>query len=267
MHSFAKCASFVGSPMKTPPTNAAVVWRGVSLLDGKTPIVVVLTGLVDAHRSNRKTGAMVQSYILVDDASPKDAIHDGRDAAICGDCVHRGDGKGGERTCYVSLATGLNVVGRHLASYPMWSLSRAALAITGRQFRLGTYGDPAAVPDHVWTALLRRVAGWTGYTHQWRVRPTLARWCMASVDSGRERDAAKALGWRTFRVRQVSVTGPDPLGDREVVCPASAEAGHRVQCERCQLCKGTAIGAKDVAIIDHSNQGRAALRRLPMVAA
>lgn len=239
--------------------SGMIVWRGKSLLDRHTPIVVILTGF-GAGTVNRKTGAMVQSYILVDGTYPAHAVHTGRDAAICGDCKHRGRGDGVGRSCYVSLGTGLSSVHRAKAVYPTVKLARAALDLEGRELRIGTYGDPAAVPSFVWAVLLERVAGWTGYTHQWRTYVGGAGYLMASVDSEAERAEAKALGWRTFRVR--SAVAPLALG--EVVCPASAEAGHRAQCADCQLCRGASLAAKDVAIVDHSPQGRRALRRLPM---
>ena len=62
-------------------SNGFVVWEGASRLDG-SPIVLIVTGL-KRKSSNRKTGAMVQSYILRRDVAPlasvitpKAAIHD-----------------------------------------------------------------------------------------------------------------------------------------------------------------------------------------------
>ena len=66
--------------------------------------------------------------------------------------------------------------------------------------RLGTYGDPAAVPASIWSDLVAYSDGHTGYTHQWRTSPGLRGLCMASVDSEEEAIEAWALGWRTFRV-------------------------------------------------------------------
>lgn len=237
-----------------------IVWSGPSRLDGKTPVVLVLTG-VETESRNAKTGAMVQSWILVDGQRPAAAVASGADAAICGDCRHRG--ADGVRTCYVSLGQGLGAVGRRLdlGGYTHVSIRQAVKLLKGRHLRIGTYGDPAAVPVSVWRDLTTNVAGWTGYTHQWRRFPALRDLCMASVDSPLERAAARAAGWRTFRVRSVGVRGPEPLGEREIVCPAAAEAGHRAHCETCGLCAG-AGPAKDIAIVDHSNTGRAALRRL-----
>lgn len=246
--------------------DSAVVWRGLSELDHVTPICVVLTGMGRGSR-NRKTGAMVQAYIVVQGWTAKQAIDNGADFAVCGDCPKRGHrGKG--RTCYVSLATGLGVVGRRVArgGYPVMSLASAAQAIVGRQLRIGTYGDPAAVPAEVWRALLENISGWTGYTHQWRHAQGLAPFLMASADTAEERTQANAEGWRTFRVRAVAPNGlAEPLRPGEVVCPASAEAGKRVTCDSCQLCRGQARQARDVAIVDHSTQALAKIRRLPML--
>lgn len=244
--------------------NSAIVWRGISQLDGVTPIVVVLTGLLDGSR-NVKTGSMVQSYILVDDgSSATEAIHRGTDSAICGDCPMR-IGPGRKRACYVSMATGLSTVSRRLLGglYPTISVDDARELVRGRDVRAGTYGDPAAVPLRVWMTMLARVSGWTGYTHQWRDARFAAyrSFLMASADSADDRRLANGQGWRTFRVRQVT-DSVEPLLDGEIVCPASKEGGKRVQCDTCQLCRGTARSARDVAIVDHSVGALARLKKI-----
>ena len=48
--------------------NSAVIYRGVSRLDGRTPIVVIATGM-ESKSTNSKTGGMVQTYIVVDDVT------------------------------------------------------------------------------------------------------------------------------------------------------------------------------------------------------
>lgn len=252
--------------------TSSVIWRGVSLLDGVTPIVVVATGL-DEQSGNTKTGGMVQTWILIDRMHPKDAIDTGADAAICGDCPHRKiDGR---RSCYVSLATGLSVVGRRVRDgvYPVTALDDAAELCRGRSVRLGAYGDPAAVPFEVWERLLRHAKRWTGYTHQWkRADRRLRTLLMASVDHATEHTWAELEGWRTFRVRKVDATGaPEPLKPGEIVCPASHEAGQRTTCERCGLCDGSrGLGdrRRAIAIVDHSTSALARQRRrLTVVAA
>ena len=247
--------------------NSAVIWRGASLLSPTVRIAVVVTGMKE-RSNNRKTGGMVQTYIIRDDMRPYDAIVSGDDDAICGLCPHRRQADG-SRSCYVNPATGLLTVGRKLLAgdYADMSIETAAELCRGRSVRIGTYGDPAAVPIYVWRELTAHAANWTGYTHQWRMRHVGAYqgYLMASCDSDTDRTDAKARGWRTFRVRRVTDTGPEPMGAREIVCPASAEGGHRVTCEACGLCAGNSRPAKDVAIIDHSVRARGALRRLQVL--
>jgi hypothetical protein len=247
--------------------NSAVIYRGYSLLSPTVRIAVVVTGIKE-RSGNSKTGGMVQTYIIRDDMRPYDAILSGDDDAICGLCPHRRQADG-TRSCYVNPATGLLTVGRKLLAgdYPDTTPEAAGEACRGRSVRIGTYGDPAAVPMYVWRALTAGAANWTGYTHQWRMRHVAAYqgYLMASCDSEVDRVDAKARGWRTFRVRKVTDTGIDPMSEREIVCPASAEAGKRVTCEDCGLCAGASRPAKDIAIVDHSARARGAVRRLQVL--
>ena len=82
---------------------------------------------------------------------------------------------------------------------------------------------------------------------------------MASVDTLPEREAAKAIGMRTFRV-SIGISKEH----REATCPASAEGGRRLTCEQCTLCAGTSVRANDVVISDHAVGHK---RRITMVAA
>jgi len=238
--------------------SGIVIWRGASALD-RAPIMVIAAGL-RAQSRNRKTGAMVQVYILRSDLSPAEAIRTGADASICGDCMHRGrrlaDGRVVDRTCYVQVWQGPRVVWDNATAgrYQEVEIETAAEMLAGRVIRIGAYGDPAAVPFHVWLALLTRAQACTGYTHQWRAFPELAAYCMASCDSPAERAAAQALGWRTFRVRAPGET----LGKREIACPAATESGAKTTCAACRACGGHAARARvDVSILAHGAVGRA----------
>lgn len=236
--------------------NGFVLYRGPSMIDGQ-PIVVVVTGLMTGD-NNRKTGAMIQTYILRDGINPLKAAQTGADVSICGNCPHRGQivtsdtgvSRNVGRSCYVTLFQGPRVVyealqnGRYVDVKP--SIARKLLA--NRTVRLGSYGDPGAVPVEVWKTALAKVSNLSGYTHQWRERPALADFCMASCDSEAERVMAKALGFRTFRVRGKS----EPKLPGEGLCPASAEMGKAVQCAQCLLCGGARSKAKaDITIIAH----------------
>lgn len=212
-----------------------LIWRGASQITGD-PIVLVATGL-KTKSTNSKTGAMVQTWILVDALHPQEALKSGADEAICGGCRHRGVG-GKQRACYVRLQ-GPAAIWKALQAGRYedltTDLSEAAERVRGRVVRLGAYGDPAAVPTHVWKSLLKHTSGRTGYTHQWQTADAeLRKYCMASVDTPQEYAAAIADGWRTFRVRAEN----EPLLKTEIMCPASVEAGMKTTCERCKLCDG-----------------------------
>lgn len=216
-----------------------ILYEGPSMIDG-APIVVVATG-----STNRKTGGMLQTWIIRADVEPHEARKTGQDASICGDCPHRAG------SCYVVLHQAPLSVFRAYkrGSYrTAGDLQTIAAVGKGKAVRLGSYGDPAAVPVEVWEALVSEAASHTGYTHQWRKVPSLRTFCMASCDTEADRLEAKANGWRTFRVRAADA----PLMDREITCPASAEGGSRTTCDRCGLCAGLRKwSGKDVAIIVH----------------
>ena len=244
----------------TKPTSF-VIYEGPSLIDG-APIVVI----AQIGSRNTKTGDMVQSFIMRSDLDPITANRTGADHAICGDCVHRGQAHGGDngqaigRTCYVTLAHA--PLGKFKAYkrgvYPAAFGHDAIKAIgKGRMIRVGTYGDGAAVPSYIWDSLCEAAAGWTAYTHQTGVNgaTTDPSRYMTSAESEPMARAAWERGERTFRV--VSDVS-DVIKGREVLCPASEEAGRKVQCDKCKLCAGASIKAKSVAIVAHGASKRAA---------
>jgi hypothetical protein len=233
-----------------------IIYRGASLLNGK-PIVVVAS----YSERNRKTGGMVQTYILSDEQDPVTASRMGTDASICGDCPLRGvantakgKGQADNRACYVTLihgpATTYRAVQRGVYPDVRGDIGRANIG-RGRLVRIGTYGDPAAVPAYVWADLTSESIGWTAYTHQFKSNPDALAYAMASVESIDAAGYVWAQGGRTFRiVRNVAEVDPK----REVLCPASAEAGKRTTCADCRLCAGLATKSpKSVAIVAHGN--------------
>ena len=225
--------------------KSAIIYNGPSLLDGK-PIIVIAT----FSKRNRKTGPVVQTYILRSDINPLEASKTGEDFSICGNCTMRGEvttdpkrkqAKG--RRCYVNLGQGVLIVWKAFQRgvYPVGDARDMG---RGRFVRVGTYGDPAAAPNGVWDELLSEADTWTAYSHQSGWRPDIA---MQSADNYQQaRDHWKA-GNRTFRV----VTGIEMIDKvHEAICPASKEAGARVQCTACKLCKGSTL-AKSIAIVEH----------------
>lgn len=232
--------------MKAP--TGYVIYRGPSLLNGE-PIAVVLI----ARSHNEKTGDMAQAYILVDNGErPTQALRSGADAAVCGSCNHRPLNGG---SCYVVVRQGPTIVWRQMGrgAYPAISPREAADVVAGRMVRLGAYGDPAAVPVEVWRELTAKASGWVGYTHQWYLTAAqpYREFCMASVDTPTEKAVANARGWRTFRVRMAD----EHLLSREGVCPASEEAGHKLQCTACQSCAGSQGQKGNIAIVVHGAKG------------
>ena len=229
--------------------KSGIIYKGPSLLDGK-PIVAIATW----SNRNTKTGAVVQTYILRSDINPLEASKTGEDFSICGDCTMRGEvnddpkrkqAKG--RRCYVNLGQGVLIVYKSfLRGVYAMANTKAGRNTLGRDrfVRVGTYGDPAAVPAFIWEQLLAEADTFTAYSHQSGWRPDIA---MQSADNKAEALDHWKAGRRTFRVIA-------DLGEldktNEALCPASKEAGRRVQCTACKLCKGSSL-AKSIAIVEH----------------
>ena len=49
-----------------------------------------IVGIVTFNSNNIKTGNVVQTWIIVKDINPIEAVNTGADKLICGDCKHRG---------------------------------------------------------------------------------------------------------------------------------------------------------------------------------
>jgi hypothetical protein len=253
----------------TKPTGY-ILYEGPSELDGK-PIVVIATGFGKRSR-NIKTGAMIQTWIMRSDISPLEAVHNGEDASICGDCKHRGilelqeDGttRNKLRMCYVlefqaPLAIYRAFKRGSYADTAHWSPSQKAGLFKERVVRLGAYGDPAAAPDRVWAYATLEASRWAGYTHQWSTLPAtsiLRTLAMASVDSPTEAASAQGEGWRTFRVGEAPTVG-------EISCPATAEGGEKAKCADCGLCAGAFRQARNITLKPHGNRVATIRKRAP----
>lgn len=222
-----------------------ILYHGPSRIDGK-PIVAIATGTERASK-NSKTGPMVQVWILRADISPIAAIQTGEDVSICGTCKHRGTM--GKRSCYVNVAKAPNNVWKSWMKGRYTVVTNLSEFARDRQIRIGAYGDPAAVPSDIWRTLTANAKSWTGYTHYWKLRPSLKSILMASVDSPSEYALATSSGWRTFRVTN-SMQGLE----KEIFCPASEEMGKRTTCAKCGLCDGNKLdGRKNIVILAHGS--------------
>jgi len=232
--------------------RGVVLYDGPSKIDG-APIIAIACSITEAS-NNGKTGAMVQTFIMRRDPAPHIALKTGDDSSVCGDCPLRPIYKGSTR-CYVRVYQAPLAVwkaynrGRYAVPGVNFDAALTPEIFAGLSFRIGSYGDPAAIPASIWRIATRRVKNRTGYTHQWRRRigVGLKNLCMASVESEDDVPTANVKGWRTFRVRKHDA----PTLVNEIICPASKEAGSRVQCDSCFLCKGGAIAARSIVISDH----------------
>ena len=236
-----------------------ILWKGASLIDS-SPIVVI----AQSDSANSKTGNMIQTYILCDNGkSPIENSRTGADVAICGSCPHRGkpsdkdSGQALDRTCYVTLAHAPLGIWKKYNSggYGNHVCSRQEIVAFGSFMgvRIGTYGDPYAVPNWVWESLISRAEFQTAYTHGDFNR--LPEYIMTSADTREQAESAWERGERTFRV----VSSLDAIiKGKEILCPASEEAGKRVQCSACKLCGGASIKGKSVAIPAHGTSKRKA---------
>lgn len=237
-----------------------IVYKGPSLIDGKPIVAIAL-----AKSGNVKTGNMVQTYIIRSDISPMDASKSGDDYSICGACPHRGNPTANplkkiaeRRSCCVNLWQGPTQVWKALnrGIYPVVQGHANIAAIgKGRMVRLGTYGDPAAVPSYIWESLISEAAGHTAYTHQSGMESARSDYMMVSADNEDQARMAWSKGERTFRVvRNTS----EVVRGAEILCPASKEAGQVTTCAKCGLCGGSSVKAKSIAIVDHGPQRKRA---------
>lgn len=230
-----------------------IIYEGPSLIDGK-PIVVI----AQSSSKNVKTGSMMQTWIIRSDVDPITASRKGEDVSICGDCVHRGTpdttkekGWAKDRTCYVNLMHApLGVYKAYKkGNYKKLEGHKEISDLGfGMSIRVGSYGDPVAVPQYIWDSLLERCETWTGYTHgETNIAPHMF---MTSVETLSDAQKAWNNGERTFRV----IPSAEHIeASKEFLCPASEEMGKRLTCIECKMCRGTDSKAKSVAIVAHGN--------------
>ena len=200
--------------------------------------------------SNKKTGNMVQVWILREDQNPLEALKTGNDVSICGDCKHRNG------SCYVNVGQAPAQVWKSYKRgiYKDFSelTEKDKTALLNRKVRFGSYGDPVLIKIKKIRALLALTKNsFTGYTHAWNdpVFQDYRAFFMASVDSKKEYLEALKKNWRTFRVKRES----ESLEKNEFVCPASVEAGKRKTCFECMACSGARKGRGTPAIIVHGS--------------
>ena len=222
--------------------NGVVLYEGPSAINGD-PIVVIATAVKKAT-DNRKTGDMIQVWILPTGVKPHEAIKTGADYSVCGDCKHR------KKTCYVLVHNAPRAVYEAYMNgrYPHIGIPQAVALFEGASVRFGAWGDPAAIPQHIGEPLMKAPKVRTGYSHQWHkaFAAWLAPYVMASVDNLDEYATATSQGWRTFRVKRANAA----IAPGEIVCLADAQDR---TCAACGLCNGAGRG-KNIVIDVHGQK-------------
>ena len=222
--------------------NGFLFYRGASPIDG-APLI----GIATLESDNRKTGNMVQTWILREDISPTMARSIGEDRSFCGDCSVRD-------ACYVNWGQAPSSIWHayHRGGYVDLRRKPAVMRriVSGRVVRMGAAGDPAMIPLQHWLRVLQGADGWTGYSHQWRnpwAQP-MRELCMASVETETDRYLAQALGWRTYRIRHEGAA----LAANEIACPSDTQGR---KCIDCMACDGALKpSAASVAIVVHGSK-------------
>ena len=209
--------------------------KGYILQRLKSPIngqdcVVILT----MNSANRKTGNMAQVWILLEDVNPVEAVLEGDDFAICGNCPHRLDPATGNRSCYVNVGQAPLAVWKAYKAGKYGKLSDLSPKdLEKKSIRWGAYGDPSIISPSLFQTINEHAQSHTGYTHQWRepwAQP-FKNYFMASCDGLADYLNASAHGWKCFAVAPKGTTGQGKQ------CPATVE-NSEAQCITCRLCDG-----------------------------
>jgi hypothetical protein len=218
-----------------PKPKGLVLYEGPSRLDGN-PIVVIAT----LRSANRKTGDMIQTWVLTRDIDPVTAVKTGEDSTICGGCPFRGGFD--TRRCYVNVGQAPRGIHKSYRDglYAEYDPEEHDHLLEGRTIRFGAYGDPVAAPVEVWANLAKLSSGWTGYTHVWRSprAEEYAPYCMASTETEAGYKKAKSMGWRSFRL----VGKKEDTLPTELHCPMA-----ETTCDECLLCYGA---GNDIDIVE-----------------
>ena len=98
-----------------------------------------IVGIVTFNSNNIKTGNVVQTWIIVKDVNPIEAVNTGADKLICGDCKHRGEivlvDKKRDKKSY-SVRNGLKTINKQRKCYV--KLFQAPYSVL-KSYRKGNY--------------------------------------------------------------------------------------------------------------------------------
>lgn len=231
--------------MMAKKPSGLILYKGPSALDRSRDIVVIAT----LASNNRKTGNMIQVWILSENVNPVQLSADRADDLICGNCPHR-QSLGG--ACYVNIGQAPSAVYKAYKRdlYPAYDPSIHSELFKSRKIRLGAYGDPAAMPFEIAEHIISISDGHTAYTHQQKHKSFDARFlsiCMVSADTPKQAAAAHAIGAKTFRIA-VDIT--DKF-DGEIECLSDSKG---ISCHDCGICKGSSAPMSVVIAVHGSRK-------------
>lgn len=216
-----------------------VLYVGPSMING-----VEIVALATIDSGNVKTGKLIQTWILPV-IGPLEASATKTDDSVCGLCPRRRS-MGGD--CYARLDTAPHMAWSKWIRFgsPMvnWDERTLELQAYAKDYglRLGAYGDPAAVPAHVWFDLISAIqpSKITGYSHQWRSEyaKDLRSIVMASCDNVADAIEANKMGWRYFAALS-DLNDVKDLPGSSVECLANSK---NIQCKDCGICNGARAG-------------------------
>ena len=240
MNTATQTAQLKTAPKRTATKRATKATKRPSALVVTYPSFYLVFNALKGS-NNAKTGDMVQTYLLDHETltSEPDAF-----GAKCSACPM-------VSKCYVSrdklsVRSALKrLLGEERTSYAHATLDQVLPLLSGRKVRLGTYGDPSALPLEDLKAIVSACAGHTGYSHFWREIDTeYSAYLMASVEDASAELLAQGLGYRTFRV----ITKEDTERSVSSVAVECLNASSGLTCAECLLCSGTKGKGRRVSI-------------------
>ena len=204
--------------------------------------------------SNRKTGNMIQLWIILSDHSPVDGVKSGLDAStICTGCKFA-SGQG----CYVNVGQApLQIWKSYKANkYPKLDLFLYDSVFNGRKVRFGAYGNPSLIPLSIIKTITESCDGWTGYFHDWsdmskEKAQAYGKYFMASTETN---DSVRRAKEKNLRFFHVSPNQPE----NTIECLSDSKG---LSCGQCQLCKGNRIRAKSIWINPHGSKKKRAIEQ------
>ena len=208
-------------------------------------VAIIATG-VTRITDNRKTGNMIQLWIILADTNPVAGVKSGLDAnTICQGCPFA-SGNG----CYVNVGQApLGIYKSYKrGNYPQLDPKDYAKVFGGRKVRFGAYGNPTLIPLAMVKAIAKVSDGWTGYFHNWRElgkakAKAYNAYFMASTESANSYELANTQGLRVFHASPIKP-------ENTVECLSDT---HGIACADCQLCQGWNKRAKNVWINPHGS--------------